>query len=130
MLAEHTNQTSPDPTTAVVLPQRRHLVFNSEFPPWMACAELPSALFLLFHAQIGFMVSDANVGNLATVFRCGWVGVDIFFVLSGFLITGILLDTRHCGNYFFSILCQADPPDLPAVLTLCCSVFFLDPMDS
>lgn len=40
---------------------------------------------------------SASIHTLASL---GWAGVDLFFVLSGFLITGILIESRDSPTYF------------------------------
>jgi len=55
---------------------------------------------LLFHAFLGLKWDVPFNISLTRWPMMGWGGVDIFFVLSGFLITGILLDTRASPAHF------------------------------
>jgi peptidoglycan/LPS O-acetylase OafA/YrhL len=57
--------------------------------------------------------------------RSGWVGVDIFFVLSGFLITGILRRETSSPNYWQSFYLKRATRILPAMILLLTSVFIL-----
>ncbi len=62
---------------------------------------LRGAAVLLVILHHGIIVSSGRAHDrLYQAATFGWVGVDLFFVLSGFLITGILCDTRHQPNYF------------------------------
>jgi peptidoglycan/LPS O-acetylase OafA/YrhL len=56
-------------------------------------------LVMVFHMTVlpgGPLADRLWIG----VARSGWCGVDLFFVLSGFLITGILHDSKGAPHYF------------------------------
>ena len=54
---------------------------------------LAISLVLLYHGWTFRGTGDVGAA-IDTVRAIGWAGVDVFFVLSGFLITGILVETK------------------------------------
>lgn len=83
-------------------PKTRHfgpIDYKVRFPALDGIRAL--AVTLVFLEHYGGGSHGGHLFNLINLLRLHfWVGVDLFFVLSGFLITGILYDTRDDSKFF------------------------------
>ena len=63
---------------------------------------LAISLVLVWHYFVNAegVQPGSTVAYIQALFRLTWSGVDLFFVLSGFLIGGILMDNKAASNYF------------------------------
>src|ERR1700737_83825 len=82
---------------------------------------------MLFHGFLGLKWDRPLTAKLVALPQMGWLGVDIFFVLSGFLITGILLDTRDSSAHFRNFYMRRFLRIIPVYYLLLVIVFLILP---
>lgn len=71
--------------------------------------------------------ADGIYESLKSFAHFGWIGVDLFFVISGFLIGGILLDTKGNDHYFKNFYARRILRIFPLYYAVVISLFIVIP---
>lgn len=84
-------------------------------------------LVLLYHFSIHSRVNPID-SAWTSIASSGWAGVDLFFVLSGFLITGILLRSKDQPGYFRNFYARRTLRIFPVYYAFLALMFFALPL--
>src|SRR6266852_9355595 len=80
----------------------QHPVFLPARLPTLDGLRAIAILLVVPHNLNLIAMRGGGAGLLVAGLHRGWIGVQLFFVLSGFLITSILLDARDAPDYYRS----------------------------
>jgi peptidoglycan/LPS O-acetylase OafA/YrhL len=92
---------------------------EARFPALDGLRGLAAAWVILHHLAAPLTEGDGLIARVLYWPQVlGWAGVDLFFVLSGFLITGILTAERNAPNYFVAFYAHRALRIWPALILL------------
>jgi len=85
-------------------------------------------MVLVFHFVGQMLATNAFENAIVSVTKYGLLGVDLFFVLSGFLITGLLYEARGRPNYLRNFYVRRVLRIFPLYYGVLAVVFFVAPL--
>ena len=104
---------------------------NKHVPALDGLRGIAVLVVIVYHFTAGHV--STSIGHsfhgIASQFaNIGWGGVDLFFVLSGFLITGILYDAKGAPHYFSNFWMRRVLRISPLYYGVLIAIFFIGPL--